>query len=104
MGQNFKFFLKFLEGIKLHWLFHVGFREIKFSKWRDVCNQSKFLVFGNIKRVFRRFAFIQANIFFLKIKKDFNKNQYFMSPLLEHRPTCIKYDTNCGKIRYVSDP
>ena len=34
------------------------------------------------KRVFRRFAFIQANIFFLKIKKDFNKNRYFMSQIL----------------------
>ena len=36
------------------------------------CNQFKFLVFGNIKKVSRRLAFIQANTFFLlKIKSDF---------------------------------
>ena len=33
-------------------------------------NQFKFLVFDNIKRVFRRFAFIEANIFFLKCFKS----------------------------------
>ena len=32
------------------------------------CNQFKLLVFGNVKWVFRRFAFIQTNIFFLKLK------------------------------------
>ena len=54
-----------------------------------LCNQFKFFVFGNIKKVFRKFAFIQANIFILKIKKDFNKNRYFMSQILTSnaRPT-----------------
>ena len=33
-------------------------------------NQFKFVVFDNIKRVFRRFAFIEANIFFLKCIKS----------------------------------
>ena len=35
MGKNFKFFSKFLEGIRLHLLFHAGFGEIRFLKWRD---------------------------------------------------------------------
>ena len=51
-------FLKKLDSID--WPMWVLEREV-------TCNQFKFLVFGNIKRVFR-FAFIQANIFFLKIK------------------------------------
>ena len=46
------------------------------------CNQFKFLVFGNIKRVFRRFALFKLIFFFYKIKKDFNKNQYFMCQIL----------------------
>ena len=48
--------------------------------WRDQifkvtsCNQFKFLIFGNIKWVFRRFAIIQDNIFvFLKLKSIFTK-------------------------------
>ena len=49
MGKNFKFFLKFLEEIRLHWLFYAGFGEIKFSEWRDVYIQFKFLVLGNNK-------------------------------------------------------
>ena len=32
------------------------------------CKQFKYLVLGNIKYVFTRFVFIQANIFFLKLK------------------------------------
>ena len=27
---------KFLEGIRLHWLFHAGFGEIRLLKWYDV--------------------------------------------------------------------
>ena len=50
-GQWFYRF-KFLDEIRLHWLFLVGFREITFLKWHDV-NQSKFLFFGNIKRTSR---------------------------------------------------
>ena len=41
-------------------------------------NQLKFLVFGDIKRVFRMYAFIQANIFFLKIKTEFNKKMCYI--------------------------
>ena len=64
MGKNLNFFLKSLEEIRPHWLFHAGFGEIKFSQWSDAYIQFKFLVLGNNnKRVFRRFAFIQVNIF-----------------------------------------
>ena len=39
------------------------------SMWvMERCNHFKFLVFDNIKRIFRRFAFIQVNIFFLRFK------------------------------------
>ena len=38
-----------------------------------LCKQFKFLVFDNIKKVFRRFAFIQANILFLKLKRILTK-------------------------------
>ena len=58
-------------------------------------NQFKFLVFGNIKKVFR-FAFVQANIFFLKIKKDFRDCQqitcamlYIFCPLSKKTPTSL---------------
>ena len=63
---------KFLEEIKLYWLFHVSFGEIRILKWHDVYNQFKFLVFGNIKRGFR-FVFIQGNIFFLKLNRILTK-------------------------------
>ena len=56
MGKNFKFFLKFIEGIKLHWLFHVSFGEINFSKWRDLCNQFKFLALAILKGFSEGFA------------------------------------------------
>ena len=43
----------------------------------------KFLVLGNNKRVFRRFAFIQVNIFFLKSKRILTKKWYIMRPILD---------------------
>ena len=51
---------------------YMAFGEISCFKvtW---CKQFKFLVFGNIKWVFRMFAFIQANIFFLKLKSILKK-------------------------------
>ena len=58
---------KFLEGIKLHWMFHAGFWEFR-DFLSDVIQSIQILGFGNIKRIFRRFAFVQANIFFLKLK------------------------------------
>ena len=47
--------------------------------WSDAMyNQFKFLVFVNIKtkKVFRRSAFIQTNIFFLKLKRSLTKKMY----------------------------
>ena len=43
--------------------FHADFGQIRFLKWRDVIDSNSWF-FGNIKRVFKRFAFIQANYFF----------------------------------------
>ena len=61
---------KFLEEIRLHWLFMWALDRLDFKvAW---CNQFKFLVLGNIKRVFR-FAFIQAIIFFLKLNRILTK-------------------------------
>ena len=47
------------ELIRLHRLFHAGFGEIRLLKWRDIINS--------------RFASIQANIFFLKLKRILTK-------------------------------
>ena len=94
---------KFLEGIRLHWLFHTDFGEIRFLKRRETY-QFKFFIFGNVKKVFRRFAFIQANIFFLnKMKKDFNKNPYFMCQILTsecytHPPTRVNLTHTLGRL------
>ena len=64
----------FLEGIRLHWLLHAGFWRDYILNWCDVPTQIfKFLVFGNIKSVFIRFAFIQVNFFFLKLKSILTK-------------------------------
>ena len=35
---------KFLEEIRLHWLFHVGFGEIRFLKWHDVINSNSWFL------------------------------------------------------------
>ena len=73
MYEQWCYRFKFLEGIRLHWhWFHAGFGEIRFLKWRDVINSNSWL-FGNIKWVSRRFTFIQANIFFLKLKSILTK-------------------------------
>ena len=74
MGEEYGkwcYHFEFLEGISLHLLFQASFGEIRFLKWCDII-EFKFLVFGNIKRVFRRFFFysIQAtNIFLLKLER-----------------------------------
>ena len=72
-------------------------------------NQFKFLVFVNIKtkKVFRRSAFIQTNIFFLKIKKEFNKKDvsHLNDRVLDLSTNSRQFDNaNCGKIQYLSDP
>ena len=67
--------LKFLEEIRLHCLFHVGFGEISFLKWHDVINsnQFKFLGFGmQYQKSFQDCAF----------KLIISKNWYFMCQIL----------------------
>ena len=66
--EQWCYHFKFLEGVRLHWL------TVPCRFWRDQifkvtwCSQFKFMGFGNMKRVFRRLAHIQANIFFIKLK------------------------------------
>ena len=51
---------------------YVCFGEIRFLKWRDVNNSNSW--FLAILNEFSEGLCIQANIFFLKIKKCLNKN------------------------------
>ena len=47
VGSDAIIALNFSKGlIRLYWLFHVGFAEIRFFKWCDEANQSKFLGFA----------------------------------------------------------
>ena len=69
---------KFLE-IRLHWLLHVDFGEIRFLKWRDVINSnSRFWAIKGFSEGLPLFKLI----FFLKIKKNFNRNRYFTCQIL----------------------
>ena len=43
MGNVFYHF-KFLEEIRLHWLFHVSFAEIRFLKLHDVTNSNSWFL------------------------------------------------------------
>ena len=88
--------VKFLEGIKLHWLFHAGFGEIRFLKWRDVINSNSWFL-AILKRFSEGLPLInQPNIFFLKIKKDFRDCRQItfalhnrFCPLSENPPTSL---------------
>ena len=94
---------KFLEEIRFHWLFHVGFGEIGFLKWHDVINSnSSFLAI--LIKVFR-FAFIQANIFFLKLnwiltKIDISCVSNLNTRVLDPPTDLHQFDANYGKIWY----
>ena len=72
VGSDAPSLYKFLKGIRLHWLFHAGFGEIRFLKWRDVTNSNSW--FLAILNGFSDFPFIQTNIFFLKVKRILTKN------------------------------
>ena len=71
------------------------------------CNQLKFLIFGNIKQVFRRLAFSQANIFFLKLKRVLTKIDVSCAKserrVLDPPTHLHQFYANCQDIRYVSD-
>ena len=65
----------------------------------------KFLVLGNNKRVFRRFAFIQVKNFFLKIKKDFNKKLiYCESNLRPSHPLASNLTQTVGRFDMCVTP
>ena len=83
MGKNFKFFLKFLEEIRLHWLFYAGFGEIKFSEWRDVYIQFNSWFWAIIKGFSEGLPLFKLKIFFLKSKRILIKNWYIVSPILD---------------------
>ena len=60
---------KFLEGIRLHRMFHVGFGEIRFLKWRDVISSNP-----GFLAILKGFSeglslFKLPNIFLLKLKR-----------------------------------
>ena len=75
---------KFFEEIRLHWLFNVGFGEIRFLKWHYVTNSNSW--FLAILKEFSGLPLFKLILFFLKIKYDFNKNCYFMCRILT--PEC----------------
>ena len=80
--------------------------------WRDCifkvtwCNQFKFLVFGNIKWVFRWFAFLQANIFCLKLKRILTKINISWVKSWRTRPTpsCVNLTQTVGRFDMWETP
>ena len=64
---------KFLEEIRLHWLFHMGFEEIRLLKWHDVINSNSWLLAILKIKEFSGLPFVQANIFFLKLNRILTK-------------------------------
>ena len=72
------FTLNFLN--ELHGLFYVGFGKIRFLKWRAVINSGS--CFLAISEGFSERLSLFKLIFFLKIKKDFNKNRCFRCQIL----------------------
>ena len=101
-GQ-WRYRFKFLKGIRLYWLFHVDFGEIRFLKWCDVINSNS--CFLTILNGFSEGLLLFKLNFFLKIKKHFNENRYFMCQILA-RPThpLASIWRKLWEIRYVSDP
>ena len=91
----------------IDWLFHTGFEEIRFLKWRDAFNSDSWFL-AILKGFSEGLPLYKPIFFFLKIKKDFNKDWYPMSQVFIRvldPPTYLhKFDANRGKIRYVSDP
>ena len=100
--------LYFLDRIGLHWLFHVGFREITFLKWCNVTNSNSWFL-AILNGFCRRFAFLEANIFFLKLRSALilQKSIFHVSNLnvreLNPPTNSCQFDANCGKIWYVSE-
>ena len=62
---------KFLEEIRLHWLFHMGFEEIRFLKWHDVINSNYW--FLAILREFSGLLLSMLILFFLKLNRILTK-------------------------------
>ena len=44
MGPVKYYRFKFLEGIRLHWLYHTNFGEIRFLKWFDAINSNSWFL------------------------------------------------------------
>ena len=76
---------KHLERIRLHWLFHAGFWETRFLKWRDIINSSSWFL-ELLKESSEGLPLFKLIYIFL-IKKDFNKNWCSMCQNLKSRPT-----------------
>ena len=72
MGKNLNFFLKSLEEIRPHWLFHAGFGLNFHSGVMYIFNSNSWF-WAIIIKGFSEGLPLFKLIFFLKIKKDFNK-------------------------------
>ena len=86
---------------RLHYFLYI------ILKWRDVINWNSWFL-ATVKG-FSKGLLLFKQIFFMKIKTDFNKSWYFMCQILTWEvldpPTHSRqFDGNCGKIRYVRDP
>ena len=69
---------KFLERIRVHWMFHSGFGEIIFLKHSDVINLNSWFL-----TILKGFNFTVSKLtLFLKIKKDFSKYRYFICQMV----------------------
>ena len=62
---------KFLEGIRLHWLFYVGLGEIRFLKWHNVISSNSW--FLAILKEFSGLPLFKLIFFFLKLNRILTK-------------------------------
>ena len=59
-------------------MFHAGFGEIRFLKWCDVINSNSWFL-----TILKGFSFTAFKLtFFFFLKKDFNKNWYFICQMV----------------------
>ena len=100
-GQNmgsWRYRFKCLDRIGLHWLFHGNFGEITFLKWDNVSNSNLWFLARLSNGFSRRFAFTQANTFFLKSKSILIEEKSIF-----HVSNLNVRELDCGKFWYVSE-
>ena len=95
----------YLEGIRLQWLFHAGFGEMKFLKLRDVINSNSWFL-AMLKGFSEGLPLFKLTIF---LKKYFNKNWYLMCQILTsecwtHPPTHVNLTQTVGRFEMWVTP